>query len=67
DHCLEIVDLFILKYLLFIGKSEVKYVFIFIFIYERQSVGGYGIPAIPSLTLLYSLFSGYGKDAIPSY
>ena len=26
-----------------------KYVFIFIFIYERQSVGGYGIPAIPTL------------------
>ena len=27
-----------------------KYVFKFIIIYERQSVGGYGIPAIPTLT-----------------
>ena len=26
-----------------------KYVFIFSFIYEWQSVGGYGIPAIPTL------------------
>ena len=27
-----------------------KYEFIFIFIYEWQSVGGYGILAIPTLT-----------------
>ena len=26
-----------------------KYVFKFIFIYERQSVGGYGILAIPTM------------------
>ena len=28
----------------------IKYVLIFILMYERQYVGGYGIPAIPSLT-----------------
>ena len=31
----------------FVGNY--KYVFKFIFIYERQSVGGYGILAIPTL------------------
>ena len=36
--------------LISIGENvDIKYVFIFIFIYERQSVGGYGIPAIPTL------------------
>ena len=44
-----------------------KYVLIFSFIYEWQSVGGYGIPAIPTLLWLSCRFSGYGKDAIPSY
>ncbi len=29
----------------------IKYVFIFIFIYEQQSIGGYGIPAISTLSL----------------
>ena len=27
----------------------IKYVLIFILMYERQYVGGYGIPAIPTL------------------
>lgn len=43
------------------------YVFIFFFIYERQSVGGYGRDAILTLPWLSNLFSGYGNDAIPTY
>ena len=35
--------------------------------YERQYVGGYGIPAIPTKLVGQSWQSGYGKDAIPSY
>ena len=47
-------------------EIHIKYVFIFI-IYEWQSVGGYGILAIPTLPELSSWFCGYGRDAIPSY
>ena len=45
----------------------IKYVLIFILMYERQYVGGYGIPAIPTKPVGQSWHSGYGKDAIPSY
>ena len=31
------------------------------------SVGGYGIPAIPTQSAGQSWQSGYGRDAIPSY
>ena len=45
----------------------IKYVLIFILMYERQYVGGYGIPAIPTKPVGQSWQSRYGKDAIPSY
>ena len=37
-----------------------NYVFRIIFIYERQSVGGYGILAIPPLPVIVSVTSNFG-------
>ena len=45
----------------------IKYVLIFILMYEQQYVGGYGIPAIPTKLPRQLWQSRYGRDAIPSY